>query len=151
MVVSEPMVCFGAGLSPGKDGRFLRADDPTRHADDHGPGRNDRARDDDSVRADDAFIADLSVVKNGRVHPDDAVVADRGIVDDGRMPDGDVLADLANMDDRVVLDIASFADDHWSFITAQHGQWPDARSLCYPNVPDDDGRGIDVDVLSHGI
>jgi hypothetical protein len=54
------------------------------------------------------------------------------------------------VDDRVVLHVAAFTYDHGAFISAQHGEWPNARSFVYLNVPYDDGRRIDVDVLSHG-
>jgi len=144
------MVSLSAGQCSFQNGQVIGTGDVPWDSDDHRPWRHDRSSNDDRVRADDALIAYLGIIQDGRVHPDDAVVSDSGIVHDGRMPERHVLADRAYVDDRVILDVASFADDHWALIASKNSEWPDARSLAYLNVPDDDGGRIDVDVLSHG-
>jgi len=124
------MVGIGVGQCPGKDGPIVRAYDAPRYADDHRPRRNDRSRHYDGVGADDALFAYLGTIQNGRVHPDNAVVPDGGVVNNGRMSQSDVLADLAYVDDRMVLYVAALAYDYWSFISAQHRERPDARSFA---------------------
>ncbi len=147
------MFC-GLDVAPGPAGNVVLfverklPPDFCRRAEDERAGRNFHPESDERVRADDGARADFGAVENDRAHANKDLIVDLARVNDGAVANGDELAYARritgiDMDNGIVLNVGTRADDDAVNVAAQHGAVPDARFLFERNVADDGRAGND--------
>ncbi len=104
----------------------------------HGVCRNHDVFRYDGPGSDKAIFADNRIVHDYRTHAYDAIVTDGAPVDNRAVPHGDVLSYhgggiVRHMNDDVVLNVGSFADDDFVMVSScnDSGPYGDVRTDAY--------------------
>ena len=135
--------------------------------DSEGTGRNLPVLPYHRTGADDTVVTNLATIKQDGSHADQAVVANGATMQGDVMPHGDVIANhngvsATGMHHRVVLNIASLAEDDWLNIATQNRPEPNTRLVLQDNTADyrsalghmvflRQGRGVIFESTDHAV